>query len=110
MSHSISPSVLQALSKLVPDKLNYICFVEWNYMTWYLALGRENFYFISEDLTKYKEPPVPYKKIVACCLCSKRKNLMSIKLQLSDGDGHEERQLNEQLKLTYPNSELHIYS
>ena len=79
---SISPSVLTALSTLVPDKLNYVCFVEWNYMTWYLALGREYFYFISEDLTRYKEPPVPYNKILACCLCSKRKTLMQIKLDL----------------------------
>lgn len=83
-------------------------------MNWYLALGRENFYFISEDLSKYKEPPVPYKKIVACCLCSKRKNLLSIKLELSDISMFEkadpEQLLDQQLKLTYPNSELHIYS
>ena len=111
---TISPSVLKALSTLVPDpdKINYICFVEWNYQTWYLALGREFFYFITEDLSRYKEPPVPYEKIEACCLCSKRKTLMVIKLNLSGKNNKSDPDyaFDMALNLTYPGAELRIYS
>ena len=111
---TISPSVLNALSNLVPppDKINYICFVEWNYQTWYLALGREFFYFIKEDLSRYKEPPVPYRKIEACCLCSKRKTLMAIKLNLIDKDNKSalDYKNDNLLYKTYPGAELRIYS
>ena len=111
---TISPSVLKALSTLVPDpdKINYICFVEWNYQTWYLALGREFFYFITEDLSKYKKPPIPYKKIEACCLCSKRKTLMAIRLNLSGkkNKSDPDHALDMALSLTYPGAELRIYS
>ena len=103
---TISPSVLSALSNLVPppDKINYVCFVEWNYQTWYLALGRELFYFIKEDLSRFKFPAVPYSKIEACCLCSKRKTLMVIKLNL-------DKELDSNLHKTYgPKDELRIYS
>jgi len=74
----ISPSVLKGLSTLVPDELNFVCLVEYNDKQWYMALGRSSFYFISENLDWYKDPPVPYKKILACRLCSKRKTLMQI--------------------------------
>lgn len=77
---AISPSVLRGLSTLVPDSLNFVTLVEYNHLPWYLALGRESFYFIQEDLMKYKDPPIPYRKIEAVCLCSKRKTLMQIRL------------------------------
>ena len=78
----VSPSVLQSLSKLVQEiygpkeKINYICVVEWKYVNWYLALGRDAIYFMSEDFSKFKDPPIPYKNIEAFCLCKKRKNLL----------------------------------
>ena len=62
----ISPGVLQSLSKLVQEKygakekINYICIVEWKYVSWYLALGRESIYFMTEDLRKCKDPPIKY--------------------------------------------------
>ena len=77
---AISPSVLRGLSTLVPDSLNFVTLVEYNHSPWYLALGRESFYFIQEDLQKYKDPPIPYRKMEAVCLCSKQKTLMQVKL------------------------------
>ena len=75
---SISPSILRGLSTLVPDIINYICLVEYKDQGWYLGLARESFYFIDTELKKYKDPPIPYSKIQACRLCSKKKTLLQI--------------------------------
>lgn len=75
MSH-ISQSVLDSISKLVGQTMNYVCLVEFNRSQWYLALGRECFYFFSSDLRMFKDPPIPYSRIGACRLCKKKKTLM----------------------------------
>ena len=72
----ISPSILAGLSTLVKDKLNYVCLVEYDKIKWYLGLGQRSFYFISEDMTKFKDPPIPYQRIRYCRLCSKEKTLV----------------------------------
>ena len=77
----ISPSVLKGISTLVPDEVNFICLVEYNDKQWYMAMGRQSFYFISENFDWYKDPSIPYKKLLACRLCSKRKTLMQLKLE-----------------------------
>lgn len=77
---SISPSILQSLTTMVGEAINFICLVEYDYQKWYLALGRTSFYFIDENLKKYKDPSIPYRKIQACRLCMKHKTLMQIAL------------------------------
>ena len=79
---SISPSILRGLSTLVPDAVNYVCLVEYDNIQWYLALGRKSIYFIDKELNKFKDPPIPYNKIEACRLCSRRKTLMQIQLKI----------------------------
>ena len=60
----ISPSVLEALSTLVsPETLNYVCLVDYDSSRWYLAMGRTQFYFITSDLKRHIDPPIPYSKI-----------------------------------------------
>ena len=73
----ISQSVLNSLSKLVGGQLNYICLVEYKLSPFYLALGQDSFYFISEELDMYKDPPIPYSKI-KCIRIGKHKTLMQI--------------------------------
>ena len=76
----MSKSVLDSLSKLINgDSINFVCMVEYRKMPYFLALGCENFFLITTDLEKYKDPPVPYEKIVACRV-GKHKTLMQIKL------------------------------
>mmetsp|Transcript_24004 Transcript_24004/g.36885 ORF Transcript_24004/g.36885 Transcript_24004/m.36885 type:complete len:129 (+) Transcript_24004:2-388(+) len=77
----ISPSVLKSLSTLVPDSLNYVCLCEYGNVQWYMALGQKSFYFISDNLMSYKDPPIPYSKIECCKLCIKKKTLMQIRLK-----------------------------
>ena len=59
---TVSPSILDAISMLTPedDRINYVQLVELKNIQWYLALGRECFYFFTLDLKKYKDPPIPY--------------------------------------------------
>lgn len=76
----ISQSVLNSLSILVDGQLNYICLVEYKQRPFYLALGQECFYFITEELDMYKDPPVPYSKI-KCIRIGKHKTLMQIQLK-----------------------------
>jgi hypothetical protein len=55
---------------------------------WFLALGRKSFYFINQNLEKFKVPPIPYQKIESCRICDKRKTLMQIQLQkYKDNEG-----------------------
>ena len=97
----ISPSILRGLSSLVPEQLNFVCLVELNKSKWFLGLGRKQFYFISEDLTKYKDPPIPYKMIEACRLCKKRKTLMQLKLFVNNPNMAESKALTKELIETY---------
>lgn len=62
------------------EKLNYVCLVEYKKSKWYLGLGRRQFYFISYDLQKYKDPPIPYQRIKVCRLCKQQKTLLQLKL------------------------------
>jgi hypothetical protein len=114
---SISPSVLKNLSQLVPDSLYYICLVEYRSQPWYLSLGKDQFYFISQDLKYYLHPAIKYSKIEACLLCSKRKTLMQIKLKFEEqvgvfgaGSGSQGSE-DAELKETYGDAgKLNIYN
>jgi len=71
----ISPSVLDGISSLVaPETINYVCLVEYEHnsqlISWYLAMGRTSFYFISKPLTEFLDPPVPYSRIHECRLAA----------------------------------------
>jgi hypothetical protein len=103
----ISPSILAGLSTLVDEKLNYVCLVEYDKIKWYLGLGRRQFYFISEDLTKYKDPPIPYMRINVCRLCTKAKTLVQLKLKIDSKVADSEHgSLDHQMSSTYGNDGL----
>lgn len=111
---TISPSVLKALSYIVPDgdKINFISLVEWKHIHWYLALGREFFYFIQTDLRAYKNPKIPYKHIKACVVCNKKKNLLQININIDPGlnANHPDYSTIKALGNTYPKGVLNIWS
>lgn len=79
MAH-ISNSILRGLSTLVNEQLNYVSLVEYQNIRWYLCLGRKKFYFIDEELKKYKFPGISYDCIEACRLCKTKKTLMQLLL------------------------------
>ena len=78
---TISASVLKGLSTLLPEEINFVCLVDYCDKQYYLALGRVNFFFIDETLDTYLDPPIPYQKIEAVCLCQKYKTLIQIRLK-----------------------------
>lgn len=109
MSH-ISPSILRGLSKLVPESLNYVCYVEYDNARWYLGLGRRSFYFIDEELRRFKDPAIPYSKIEACRICPQKKTLIQIALKLDDKcEDHENPSPDHAIWQTYKH-ELNIYN